>query len=235
MALSSHPDGQIGVLAGARLPAQLSQFREVFNGFSAEPAPAQEQPDVLRARAPEAGPLIERAARIGLTIQVEAPLAILSSLPNVLQLQKWHARPGTLPRGREWQVSVFQIARRHHAWKQSSTADAASAASGLFRFTRYQRAWHYLKLNGQTLEIGSQVGKLFLLARRRKQVMHYNRSDSTLTIPAICRPPLPVDRALILCSGSLPAMDPASGALAYAGITEDIAGHAAAILSQNSL
>ena len=235
LALATQPLGVTGVLTGARLPSQLSQFQQAFNGFANPPILAPEQPDVICVHAPQAAPLLGRAATLGLRVQIEAPLALLSSLPSIFDLKKWHARPVILPKGREYQVSIFHIARRRYAWKQSSIAEATRSPSGLFRFTRYQRAFHYLKLDNQTLEIGGQVGKLFLLAKRRNHVMHYSKSDSKVTIPAICRPPLPVDRALILCSGRLPVMDPATATLSYFEVTEDIAGHAASILCQNGL
>jgi hypothetical protein len=235
LALSTHPEGQIGVLSGARLPSQIGRFCKAFDGFISDFTTAPEQPDVIRVQASQAALLIERAGPIGLRVQLEAPLALLSSLPNVLQLHKWRARPAVLPKGHDWQVSIFQIRRRHYAWKESSVPEAFRSTSGLFRFTRYQRAYHYLKLDGQILEIGGQVGKFFLLGRRRNQVVGYSRSDLKLTVPAICRPPLPVDRALILCSGRLPVMDKATATLAYSEITEDIAGHAASILCPNRL
>jgi hypothetical protein len=78
------------------------------------------------------------------------------------------------------------------------------------------------------------IAKYWLLARWRRRVLKYDRNRMTLTLPAIFRPPLLTERALILCSGHLPVHNVAynRSTLTYQNIPEEIAGMAAEILKQ---
>jgi hypothetical protein len=66
-------------------------------------------------------------------------------------------------------------------------------------------------------------------------VLRYDALSRTLSMPASCRPPFLVERALILCSGSPPSYESSgarNGALQYADVPDDIAAIAAALLRQ---
>jgi len=92
-----------------------------------------------------------------------------------------------------------------------------------------------LRRDGQTFRVRSQVGNYYVAAVRRRQLLRYDSAARQLIVPDVCRPPLLVDRALILCSGFLPRYDNATSTLTYSDIPEGIAGKAASILCQNRL
>ena len=52
--------------------------------------------------------------------------------------------------------------------------------------------------------------------RRVRNLLQYDPSRSMLSVPVSCRPPLLIERALILCTGLLPDLDKATGRLEYA-------------------
>jgi hypothetical protein len=234
LALSAHPGAAVGVLTGARLPQTLARFHTAFGAFTRQTPKVPEQPGTVRVEASVSQALAERAAQLELTVQPEAPITLLSCLPSIEQLTRWHAEDAGLPRGRDFEIKRFEINKKHRAWEESSHAEAANSQHGLFRFTRYSRPEHYLKTKGKTLRLPGAIGKFYLLAEGGRQVMRYNKTSRSLTLPPICRPPLLVDRALILCSGSLPVLTD-NGTLAYSEISEEVAGLAASILRQNRL
>jgi hypothetical protein len=67
--------------------------------------------------------------------------------------------------------------------------------------------------------------------------MRYNRAERRLTLPAIFRPPLLTERALVLCSGFPPLFDVVYGRprLTYCDVPEEVAGLAAEVLRQDLL
>jgi hypothetical protein len=190
-----------------------------------------EHPDVIRFLAEDSGTLEALASRTGVAVQRYASVSILSCLPRITDLYGWHAREATLPFGRDWKVGRFEVMRRRCRWVDSSVEEANKTQDGLFRFTRFQRE-HYLRLDRRTYRVGGQVGKFYLVVQRRRQLLRYDRVTRQLTVPDICRPPLLVDRALVLCSGSLPRYDSGSGTLTYKEVPEGVAGKTATILCQ---
>jgi hypothetical protein len=153
----------------------------------------------------------------------------------VLDLNAWQGKETPLPFGRDTNVTRFELTRRTCRWVESSVEDAKRARDGLFRVTRFQRREHYLRLDGQTFRVRGQVGNYFVAAGRRRQVLRFDHVARQLIVSDVCRPPLLVDRALILCSGFLPRHDAAAGTLTYSEIPEGIAGKAASILCQDRL
>jgi hypothetical protein len=65
-------------------------------------------------------------------------------------------------------------------------------------------------------------------------VLRYDHHTGRLSLPASCRPPFLIERALILCSGSPPSYEggPGGGNLHYVGIPNAIAMAAAGLLRQ---
>jgi hypothetical protein len=88
--------------------------------------------------------------------------------------------------------------------------------------------------SGAVFRVPGQVGKYLVLRRRRHQVLRYDVDTRSLVVPASCRPPFLIERALILCSGSPPSYEGAQrrGTLSYSEIPEQIAAVAAALLRQ---
>ena len=80
---------------------------------------------------------------------------------------------------------------------------------------KYQR-FHYLRWKGRTYTVQVQVGKYAVLRHRRvRGLLQYDLSRSVLSVPVSCRPPLLIERALILCTGLLPGLEKATGRLEY--------------------
>jgi hypothetical protein len=106
-------------------------------------------------------------------------------------------------------------------------------AEGLFCFSRFQTPQYFIRQGQETIRIPGAIGKYYVLSRRR--VLSYDRRQRHLTLPAICRPPLLVERSLILCSGLPPSISTVYGRLrlTYQDIPEEIAGLAAEVLRQD--
>lgn len=233
LALSRQADRSVvGVLCGARLPETIRQFEHAA-GSTHECHTIPEQPDIIRVMAPSTEQLMALAASAGIRAQPDAPTAILGCLPHADNLAMWRETP--LPFGKDWKVVRFEIGRKSYRWTTSSVTEANQMLDGLFRFTRFQIPDHFLRVGGRTFKVGGQAGKFFLLAKRGRQVLRYDRGTQCLTVPGICRPPLLADRALVLCSGYLPRYDSAKRVLVYREVPEGIAGLAADILRQPGL
>jgi hypothetical protein len=194
-------------------------------------------PDVLRVNGPAAEALVDFAGRAGVLCQTDAPAAILSHLPPGTLLAGFRREP--LPAtGKEWNVQHLVIERKTVKWQAVTLQQAnGPSAQGLFRFTRYQTPQYYLREGRETIALPDAVGKYYLLSRRGRRVLKYDRRQRSLSVPAIFRPPLLVERALILCSGFPPSISAARGrpALTYRDIPEEIAGMTAEILRQDVL
>ena len=95
---------------------------------------------------------------------------------------------------------------------------------------KYQR-FYYLRWRGRNYKVPVQVGKYAVMGTRGAG-LSYDAARGILSVPAICRPPLLVERALVLCSGVLPHFDPSSGRVAYAEVPPDVARLAAQLLCQ---
>jgi hypothetical protein len=174
--------------------------------------------------------LVAIAERACLLFQDDAPAALLASLPPVDDPSVRH--PTELPFGSEWKIDRFSP--DDLVWRAATFDGARGASGGLFRFSlRHQR--HVLFCwRGGSSRIPGQVGKYLVLRQRRRQVLKYDDHSRTLSVPASCRPPFLVERALILCSGSPPSYEGGQrgGVLRYTEIPEAIAAIAAALLRQ---
>lgn len=237
LALSQHHDKVTGVLCGARTPKLLSRIVQSLNGLSLERTAQRDSPDVIRMSAPDAGVLMELAKQAGISCQPDAPTALLSHLPLVDSLTGWHR--DTLPNaGRDWEVKQFVIEKKVVRWRPLTIQEAnAPGAQGLFRFTRYQIPHYFLREGNETIKISGAIGKYHVLSRRQRRVLKYSRKQCSLTLPAVYRPPLLTERALILCSGFPPAFSfvRERPTLEYRDIPEEVAGMTAEVLKQDFL
>jgi len=237
LVLSQHDSRVVGVLCGARTPKLLEQIEGASNGSSLERASQPDCPDIVRTHAPDAQILTELAQRAGILCQIDAPTALLSQLTSVDSVIGLRREP--LPAaGREWVVRHFVIKGKIMKWNTITLHEAnAPDAQGLFCFTRFQTPQYFLRDGRETMRLPGAIGKYRVLARRGRRVLRYDRKERCLILPAICRPPLLLERALILCSGF-----PASFSvvrdrptLTYREIPEEVAGIAAEVLRQDFL
>lgn len=234
LAVSITKKEAIGILCGARSPKQLAALRENFANTSVNFIPCQDCPDIVQITASTAGTLRTFAELNGLAWQDDAPATLLSQIPSINVLNSWARVP--LPNtGKEWDVKQFVRKGKSAVWRTITLGEAnASGGQGLFSFTRFQSPQYYLRSGGETIRLPGAIGKYWLLARWRRRVLKYDRGRMTLSLPAIFRPPLLTERALILCSGHPPAHNVAynRATLTYQNIPEEIAGMAAEVLKQ---
>jgi hypothetical protein len=220
--------GWVGILCGARsrgldarlLAARLEEHREELDG-----APC------LRRFAGEREALTQLTDQAGLRLQIDVPLAILGSVPAASRRPLTH--PVNLPVGRDWKVERFSA--EDLKWNESSRDEAVDSNEGLFRF-RVRQQWQlFFCLRKKAYEMRQgQLGKFHLLRCRRRRVFRYDEPNRLLSMPASCRPPMLVERALVLCTGKLPSFDPQHATLIYAGVPPLTARLAARLLGQEA-
>ncbi|MYK11739.1 MAG: hypothetical protein F4041_19130 [Acidobacteriia bacterium] len=95
---------------------------------------------------------------------------------------------------------------------------------------KHQR-FHYLRWDGRSYKVPVQVGK-YAVRRRKRGVLAYDSASGVFSVPRIFRPPLLIERALVLCSGFLPEFDSTSRRATYAGVPSDVARLVAQLLWQ---
>jgi hypothetical protein len=230
LAVTQQARGWLGILVGARSPALLQRLNAAIRSAKPETLTFPEYPDQILVAADEVVALAAVAERTGLYLQSDAPGALLTSLPPIDDpCVRYRAQ---LPFGANWKVDRFSS--ENLGWRSATLDDAASARGSLFRFS-FQHQRHVLFCaQGAAFRIPGQVGKYLALRRRRRQVLRYDTQKRVLAVPASCRPPFLIERALILCSGSPPYYEGGSrgGIIRYAEIPQSIAAIAAALLRQ---
>lgn len=233
LAITRHALGWLGVVAGARSLSLTDRLRSATAGQGAElrVLPLASYPDQILITAGSRDSFAAISEQAGFFLQDDAPAALLASLPPVDDpTVRYQAE---LPFGSDWRIDRFSP--DDVVWRSATLDEARAASAGLFRFSlRHQRHMLFC-CKGAAARIPGQVGKYLVLRRRRRQVLRYDAHSRTLSMPASCRPPFLVERALILCSGSPPSYASGGlrgGSLQYAEIPEDIAVIAAALLRQ---
>jgi hypothetical protein len=184
-------------------------------------------PTVYRLTAPSGNALLCAAAATGIALQFDAPRAILCAVSPVCGT---YEEISDLPLGRDWIVEQFDT--QSLRWKSSSREEGRAARDGLFRFRRPYQRRYFLRRRGRSYEMDGAAAKYALLRRRRMSVFRYIPDAKECVLPASCRPPMLVERALILCSGRLPRFEASEATLTYGNVSADIARLAARLLDQ---
>jgi hypothetical protein len=235
LSLAQHKTGVIGVLCGARTPKLMDRIERAASGLVFERAAEGDCPDIIRIHATESRPLIELTKREGILCQPDAPTTLLSHLPPVDAKEGW--RRESLPAaGKDWDVRQFVVERKTMKWRPTTLLEANSHdAQGLFCFTRFQTPQYYIRLDSETVRTPGAIGKYWILSRRRRRILRYDHNTLRLTLPAILRPPLLTERALILCSGFPPILSfiYKRPMLTYRDVSEEVAGMTAEVLRQD--
>ncbi len=228
MAVTQHARGWIGIVVGARSRSLLQRLHAAVGTAHLETLAIPEYPDQILVAANDQGAVASVAERAGLLLQIDAPAALLTSLPPIDDPCVRY--PTQLPFGADWRIDRFFS--ENLAWHSATIDDAASAPGGLFRFSlRHQQHMLFCE-RGAAFRIPGQVGKYLVLRirKQRRHVLRYDGQKRMLAVPASCRPPFLVERALVLCSGSPPSYE--NGFLHYSEIPANIAAIAAALLRQ---
>lgn len=235
IALSDWNGRTAGIVCGARLPVLVELLEESHSEAEFERQKNLEQPDIIRFFTTNTALLQTLSEKTRSCLQPYASVSLLSCLPRVTDLLAWHSQPCELPFGKLTTVGRFDLRKTNCRWIESSVEEARRTQEGLFRFTRFQRREHYMRLGGRTIRLQGQIGTYFLAARRHTHLLRYDRVTRELTVPDVFRPPLLVDRALVLCSGFVPHHNTKGRTLTYVDIPEGIAGMVAGILCQEHL
>jgi hypothetical protein len=215
LAARRHEHRWTALLCGARSRPLLDRLSQAAAGKAViETEQNDAAPLLYRICAPDVSMLEGIATAAGVSFQREAALAILRNIPPVSDRQ--FLKPAPLRIGAEWQVNEFSTESLR--WVSSNREQAAGAQQGLFQFWHSYERRYFLRLDGETYEVSGQAGKYMLLRQRRRPVLHYSAQSQTLSVPASCRPPPLIERALVLCTGVLPSFDPKSKSLAYRSV-----------------
>jgi hypothetical protein len=229
LAVTQRANGWLGIVAGARSPKLLQRVDTAVSSEQLQTLAFPACPDQILVAAEDEDTLITAAERAGLLIQSNAPAVLLTCLPPIDSPSV--LRSFELPFGTEWKIERFW--EKDLRWRTGSREDAVSTNSGLFRFSLRHQRYVLFCSRGASFQVPSQVGK-FIVLRRRRRVIRYDARTMRLTVPASCRPPFLIERALILCSGSVPSYQSGAGpsTLEYGEIPESLARIVAALLRQ---
>lgn len=228
LAAHSVSGGVRGVLCGARSPTLRERMVRAAEKFNCEMLDSPGVPEVIRVVAPEASALAELAAQTSLNFQQDAPLAILSHLPPCDPPSRARS-PSEFPQGADWIIHEFDAMKL--AWRKIERHEIQPVRFGVIRFLiHFQRPRYFLRWKGTTFEMPRAVALYVLLRRHRRDVLRYNREVAAISVPAICRPPRLLERALVLCSGLPPSYDAAR--VTYSDVPPEIARFAAELLRQ---
>ncbi len=225
-----------GILCGARFPGlheRMSQLKDVRY----ETHQGAGMPDCVRLLAPELEMLRNAAQLLGLVPQVEASAALLAAIPPVDDPRSRFASEP--PRGPGWTVERFAphdlrwTARHPKEDRNLESGDVTQSQTGLFRLRMKYQRFHFLQWKGKSYKVPVQVGKYAILRSQRvRGLLRYDREAAVLSVPVSCRPPLLIERSLILCSGLLPCFSEKSGCLEYSSVPIRVAQLAAGLLRQ---
>ena len=231
LATARVPNGRIAVLCGARSDRLLKLLTKTTSHLHVEVVPQADAPDVYRVFASSSEELSRVSEQSGLHFQPDAALAILSFLPPTDRPSS-RGPTAEFPHGADWNVYRFLPDRL--GWTEVGRADANAARAGLFRFIiHFQRPRYFLRQSGRTCERPCAVGIYALLRQHRHNVLRYDRGACSLSLPAVCRPPRLLERALVLCSGLPPTFNERDSRLTYSDIQPEIARFAAQLLHQS--
>jgi hypothetical protein len=237
LAICDHGQEAMAVLCGARTPKLLESFERAARGLLWQQTAVTDCPDIIRIHSPQSQSLAELAQRAGMRCQVDAPAALLSHLPRVDSLAG--SKPEDLPSaGKDWDVKQFVIQKKRMKWEPRTLREAnAPHAQGLFCFTRFQIPHYFLREGSSTVRVPGAIGKYRILSQSRRRVFRYGRKEQQLAMPAIFRPPVLTERAIVLCSGFPPSVTSVRGRpwLTYKEVPEEIAGMVAEVLRQDLL
>jgi hypothetical protein len=216
----------VGFLCGARSPALLKSLQG-FGGLDVLVSQLENMPQRIQLQGAPQDVVAACATKLGLKIQKAAPLMLLSVLPSVRDAIAWHR--SAMPETPGWSVHRFSISSRR--WVEVSSTDAAKSNRGLFRFVLKHQRFYYLRWRNCSYRVPVQVGKYAVMQRRRRVLQYHAGRRALSTLPTF-RPPLLIERALVLCSGQLGQVNPASGLIEYTDVPPSVAHLAAQLLHQ---
>ena len=214
-----------GVLCGARSPDLLKRLRHL-DGIETIRTKKPGMPQRLLIRGSPLA-IASAATHLGCLIQEDAATTILTGVPNVRDSTAWFRTE--IPETSGWTVHRFSSSRLR--WVNMTGEDVMVIRTGFFGFVMKHQTFYYLRWHGSSYNVPVQSGK-YAVMRRKHGILTYDTPTKTLSVPVICRPPLLIERALVLCSGILPHFDSVSRRVKYLNVPPDVARLAARLLRQ---
>jgi hypothetical protein len=206
--------GTGAVLCGGRTPQSVDQLQRLAPVMTTAQT---EAPDAITLQGTTED-FRAIAATLQLQVQPDAPQSLLRRLPAVDDPRTWVTT--TLPGAVEQEIARFMLPS--FQWKPSTVAEAISDAGGLFRLQGIQASQYFFCVRGEVFASDAQTGKYLVACSAGRNVLKYDTSNQFLSMLATMRPPLLVERALVLCSGQLPAYDSGTKELRYSNIPPDV-------------
>jgi hypothetical protein len=230
-ALVQQRDRARAVLCGARSEKLLTAVLKAGAVLSISVTPFDLCPDIFLVEYGNFNEIKKILQEIRILTQPDAPESILASLPSVESMERW---PGSaMPFGEGWTKEIF--CPKTLSWRGRDRMGSTIELPELLRFTRYGRPLYYIRRGTSAIHVPGPMGKFFVLMHVRRRTMSYDKQKAELRIPAICRPPLFVERALVLCSGFPARYVSERKMLVYKEVPEHIACLAARVLRQEIL
>jgi hypothetical protein len=216
------------VLAGARTTKLLTCIRDAAGLAYTYTHTRDGCPDIVEFTIPHCNTLEYVAATAKVHLQMDAPLAILTSAPTIDDPSLIVAERPLV--GTNWEVTRFSP--RSLLWETCDRREMDGGAFGLYRLRSRVDRFHFLRMRGILSRVDPRVGKFIVLKKHRERVVTYEPTVERFTIPAACRPPVLIERALALCAGVPPSFNLSSRLLSYSKVPPEIARLAAALLRQ---
>lgn len=217
--LPRRPDGGASaVLCGARTPGVLASLASACTsvGVELDTQAAAARPSVIRVMARSNSGLAAAASTAGIPLQHDAALTQLACTPAI---RDWPRTPCPIVAGRV--ETVRRFSRSRIGWIASTLAEATAARSGFFRI---KRDWDWVSLLktdvSECAYIDDRAGRLAAAAKLKAAA--WTASSGALDLPAQLYPPVPIARALALCTGFLPQHDAARRRISFAGVPPEI-------------
>lgn len=230
--LAVHPtlNGVRAILCGARSPELCARILKSEKELQSEIIEIDGSPSCIRIISQDISTLQELALNARVLIQKDTPIGILSVLRSCTPPSRYKSHT-EFPQGADWIITSFNPINL--TWEKIERNYADNIKYGVLRFNIYfQQPRFFQRWNAMTYEIPRGVAIFLLLHRRRQNILKYNPESSELSLPAICRPPRLIERALVLCSGRPPFYDASTSHLTYFDVPKEIVRYAAELLLQ---
>ena len=232
LAVSKRHSKWTAVCCGARSPSLQKHIETAGYDVTVKTEAREDAPDAICLEASSFSDLVRLSSKLGFKIQINAPLALLSAILPVDDCRNRFL--GKAPPGTNWKIERFLPGEL--SFKAVNRENFQNTDTGLFRFQMKHQRFYYLRWNSHTyLTQEGQTGKFAVLHRSRARGLHlleYSYKRATLSVPWSCRPPLLIERALILCSGHLPCVNTETNRLVYDNVPDDVTRLVGALLRQ---
>ncbi len=189
------------ILTGRRTPNLIDQLNDTADRFDADvnTSDATGRPTRIQIDVEHPGVLQQVADEVDLPLIFDAPRRILERMPTIQDILR--SQPELLvPDGCHFE----RFDRSRNRWIEVDASEQRLAGGYQIRFPTGERR-HAVWTDGVWRECGNATAKYAGAAAVGEHIMAYDKEKQELTCLFGARPPGLFERALILCSGELPA------------------------------